>query len=349
MSNRALLRKICLLLLVAVLAGPAAGCSLQGFPYATPTATLAPSPAPTASQTPAPQPTATLTSTPAPLPTATLAPSPTPYTPYTLETLVLTSKFLAGTRRTVSVYLPGDYARYPTRQFPVLYSLDGQELLGIAFEQYLNASLMARQVEPVIVVAVHSTDGDLRREELGTGPYLNVFGWGTLSDAFNKFMVSELAPKIKASYRTLPGAQNVGIMGWSLGGLAAFYLAWQYPEQYGVVGAFSPSFWWRTASKPGEEFQARVMHKVVRESAKRPGLRMWFEAGTREDPPTDMDKNGVLDVIQDVQDLVKELQKKGYQLGTDMLFTQLEGGQHNLTTWAKLFPTFLNWAFPPRS
>ncbi len=339
-------RKIIRTLLLAILwVGLLASCTAQSrsTPILPPalsrpgTATALP-----ATRTPAPSATVTLA------PTLTPAPTATPFAPVSVTSLVIKSRFMNGLERVMSVYLPGEYARFPEKRYRVLYAFDAQQLPEIAFEQYLNSLYMARLIDPVIVVAVRSLDGELRKEELGTGPYLNVFGWGTLSDVFNKFMINELLPKVQETYRTLTGPQNTGIMGWSLGGLSAVYLGWQYPDRFGIVGAFSPSLWWRAESKPGEELQARVIHRIVRESARRPGLRLWFEAGTAEEPMTDMDKNGIPDVIQDVQDLMKELEKKGYQRDVDMVFLKVEGGQHAITTWARVLPDFLQWAFPPQ-
>jgi enterochelin esterase-like enzyme len=269
-----------------------------------------------------------------------------PELPVKLDTMVIFSKNLDGAERVAQVYLPGEYAQNPTKRYPVLYALDGQQLPEIGFAQTLNELFAAREMAPVIVVAVHSTEGDLRREELGAGKNINLFGWGTLSEAFNQFMVSELVPKVNSSYRTLAGAQNTAIMGWSLGGLSSFYLAWQYSETFGMVGAFSPSFWWRTASQPGEELQARVILNLVAAGDKRPGLRMWFEAGTKELPYSDVDGNGEIDMIQDVQDVMKLLVQKGYQTNTDLVYVEVPGGLHELTTWETVLPDFLRFAFP---
>ena len=332
---------------------PAAAASSTGISddCSTPTAaapTAAPTPTPKAAVTQAPpqgaraasQATAATPS--APLQTATQGPA----LPYTLETLTLTSKNLEGAQRIIQVYLPGGYDQNPTRRYPVLYVFDGQQLPEIGFEGLLNQLTSASQVNPFIVVAVFSTEGDLRREELGTGSTLNMFGWGTSSEAFNQFLVTELVPKINSTYHTLAGPQNTGVMGWSLGGLTAFYVAWQYPQIFGIVGAFSPSFWWRTPSQPGEELAARVIPNLVRDSAARPGLRMWFEAGTKELPYSDIDNNGVEDMIQDVQDVMSLLGQKGYQNGSDMVYVEVEGGQHELSTWETVMPDFLKYAFP---
>ena len=131
-----------------------------------------------------------------------------------------------------------------------------------------------------------------------------------------------------------------------LGGLTSFYLAWQYPDVFGIVGAFSPAFWWCTDDQPGNELNSRVIPTLVQSGKKRPGLRMWFEAGTDELPYSDIDQNGVIDVIQDVQDVWDLLVQKGYQANTDMVYKQIEGGQHDLSTWKKVLPDFLRFAFP---
>jgi iron(III)-enterobactin esterase len=323
-----------------------AGCNLSSTMPPTETPTLRPERLFTATvrvSTPIPP-----SSTPLPAPTRTLAATVTmtPFPTVSVEKVAISSKFMSGMKRVASIYLPGEYADNPNKRYKVLYAFDGQQLPLIAFEQYLNSLFASHQVEPIIVVGIDALDGDLRHEELGTGPTLNVFGWGTLSDSFNKFVVNELLPKIDSAYRTQATPQGRGIMGWSLGGLTSFYLAWQYPDRFGVVGSFSPSFWWRTESKMGYELQSRVIHNMVLNSQKRSGLRMWFEAGTKEEPYSDMDKNGVIDVIQDIQDLWKVLERKGYKADTDMVYLQVEGGAHAVTTWARVLPDFLRFAFP---
>ncbi len=278
-------------------------------------------------------------------PTATALPTATgPYQPYKQETLAMYSQKF-GAERIAEVYLPGSYAQNPDQRYPVLYSFDGQQLLEMNFTQTLNQLVSGGQIAPMIVVGVFSTEGDARAEELGTGPTLNMLGWGTKSDAFNQFIVDELVPKVAATYRTLTGAAHTAVMGWSLGGLTAFYLAWQYPDVFGTVGAFSPSFWWRTPSAAGQELQARVIPNLVQSSPARPGLRAWFEAGTAELPFSDIDHNGVIDMIQDVQDVMSLLSAKGYQAGADMAYVQVQGGLHELSTWETVMPNFLEFAY----
>lgn len=276
-------------------------------------------------------------------PPSRIPPTGTSMPPVLTESFTVYSNYF-GYNHVVTVYLPGEYTNLPDKRYKVLYVNDGQELSQVGFEIYLDSLYAARQVESLIVVAVQSNDN--RLFEYGMGATPNVYGWGTLGQEYANFIIRELKPEINKRYRTLTGAQNTGFMGWSLGGSTAFYIVWQYPNEFGIIGGFSPSFWWRTSENTFDEvLNTRTALKIVRESAKRPGMRFWFEAGTVEET-NDRDKNGVIDVIQDLTDLMDELAKKGYKSEIDMKLLVVPGGKHELSTWVTVMPEFLRWAFP---
>ncbi len=85
----------------------------------------------------------------------------------------------------------------------------------------------------------------------------------------------------------------------------------------------------------------------MRETVGKPALRLWFQAGTR-DETADRDGNGVIDAIQDTTELIDELVKKGFRRGEDVVYHELPGGEHHESTWARALPEFLRWACPPR-
>lgn len=74
------------------------------------------------------------------------------------------------------------------------------------------------------------------------------------------------------------------------------------------------------------------------------GMKFWFQCGTL-DETADRNQNGVIDAIDDTLDVIKELQEKGYSYPVDITYVQVEGGKHDLQTWAMVFPQFLEWAF----
>ncbi len=326
----------------SVRTSPTMGAPARNTPSAAPTLpepTLSPTAA--ATQTPTPTAAATQTFT----PTVTPQPTDLPPGPVTIESLPVVSHFL-GNARTLNFYLPPDYASQPQRRYKVLYVNDGQDLPVMGLEQDLNALYAAAELEPMIVVGIPASDD--RGDEYGTGLIKNVDGAGARAQDYIDFLLQEVVPLANSHYRTLRGPQNTALIGWSLGGLTAFYVGWNYPDQIGITGAFSGSFWWRTSINSLQDLlDSRVAQKMVRESSIKPPLRMWFSAGTGEFPFQDRDQNGIVDMVQDTTDLVADLAQKGYQEGTDYLYEQIEGGTHDQATWATVLPDFLRWAFPP--
>jgi iron(III)-enterobactin esterase len=245
--------------------------------------------------------------------------------------------------RTVDVYLPPGYAASGETRYPVLYANDGQEMAAWHLKRTLEALYAAGTLPPVIVVGVHASAD--RTREYGTVEAVNANGMGARAADYVRFFTEELMAFVDGHYRTLTGPGNTAVMGSSLGGLMAFDLAWNRPDLIGTVGVFSGSLWWRTdASSVAARQNSRIAHAAVRAGPLKPGLRFWFEAGTR-DETDDRDGNGVIDAIQDTTELIDALVALGYTSDADVVYVQVEGGQHSPATWAQALPTFLTWAF----
>lgn len=247
-------------------------------------------------------------------------------------------------QRALTIFLPPDYDSQPERSYKVLYVNDGQDMPGVNMAETLLMLIEQHEIEPIIVVAVHATRQRLL--EYGTAGIVNARGLGRNARKYSFFILDELMPYINRRYRTLSGPVNTAIMGWSLGGLMAFDLAWNHPDVFGAVGVFSGSFWWRTDDQDTHARQeSRIMQRRVRDTDAPGQLRMWFEAATC-DEKEDRDNNGVIDAIQDTTELMEELELKGFRRGFDMIYTQVEGGEHNQQTWGFILPYFLRWTFP---
>jgi enterochelin esterase-like enzyme len=248
------------------------------------------------------------------------------------------SRYLPATPM-VRVFLPPGYGQ-SRKRYPVLYANDGQDMEAVGLSRTIDSLVVARRMNPVIVVAIHA--GEDRLQNYGTADQPNAQGLGSRAESYEKFMLRELIPAIERRYRTLPG--RASIMGWSLGGLSAFDLAWRNGSTFQSVGVFSGSFWWRTDdSSAASKQSSRIMHRRVRESGQPPRLRAWFEVG-RQDEKDDRDMNGVIDAIQDTRELIDVLVEKGFRTGNDLQYLEVEGG-HNVETWGKELPQFLVWAF----
>ncbi|WP_291263658.1 alpha/beta hydrolase-fold protein [Gemmatimonas sp.] len=55
-------------------------------------------------------------------------------------------------------------------------------------------------------------------------------------EAYGRGIVQQLKPRIDTRVRRCTGPRHTAVMGSSLGGVAALYLAWQYPELFGMAG-----------------------------------------------------------------------------------------------------------------
>jgi enterochelin esterase family protein len=247
-------------------------------------------------------------------------------------------------QRGLTILLPPDYDRQPERSYKVLYVNDEQDMPPAKMAETLTALIAHHEIEPIIVVTIHATRD--RLQEYGTAGIPNARGLGKKARKYSFFVLDEVLPYINRRYRTLTGPVNTAIMGCSLGAVMAFDLAWNHPDVFGAVGVFSGSLWWRTDDADTHARQeSRILHRRVRDADSPGQLRLWFEAGTH-DEQEDRDNNGVIDAIQDTTELLDELELKGFRRGLDMIYVQVENGDHHQRTWGFILPYFLRWTFP---
>jgi enterochelin esterase-like enzyme len=273
---------------------------------------------------------------------------------------------------TVSVQLPPGYDPAAHRRYPVLYVNDGQDMPAVRLRETLQELYRERAIRPVIVVAIRMlpdrmgtyglSDRAHARSIVAQTKYGPV---GTRAHDYSEWVARTLVPWIDARYRTHQAPDGRAVLGWSLGALNAFNLGWQYPEVFGRVGAFSPSFWLSADNRDAPSVQrTRLALRMVDASAPRKGARMFFAVGTDEEDD-DRDGDGVNDAVDDTRDLVegwrdrdgtmlKGLRQLGYTIDPDhdaasshadvALYT-LPGGRHEQASWARMLPVFLRWAY----
>ncbi|MBX3736655.1 MAG: hypothetical protein KF715_08205 [Candidatus Didemnitutus sp.] len=233
-----------------------------------------------------------------------------------------------------------------TADTPLLVALDGQNMAAWKLAETIERLAAAGEITPPLVVAISATAE--RIEEYGLARTLDYAGRGKKAAAFQRRVLEFVLPEVRCRYGVGATPARTAIMGASLGGLSAFDLAWAHPDVFGAVGVFSGSLWWRGEDGDWRAAQrSRLAHKIVRETATKPALRLWFEAGTA-DETDDRDGNGVIDAIQDTTELIDELAAKGFRRDVDVTYHEIAGGKHHESTWAEALPVFLKWAFPRR-
>lgn len=239
----------------------------------------------------------------------------------------------------VDFFLPKDIPNPSALSLLVIN--DGQSLDEMPFAPLLNGLLSSGQIQPLLCVGLHCNKD--RREEYGTANVLDYEGRGHKSDAHQQFIVKELLPFIHAEY-ALNGFNQKAIAGFSLGGLSAIDTAWNCPDIFSTVGVFSGSLWWRT-KELGDGYNDttdRIIHQQIRKGNYVAGMRFYFATGSL-DETADRNNNGIIDSIDDTLDLIKELVVKGYEEQKDICYVNYEDGRHDIPTWGKAMPAFLQW------
>jgi predicted alpha/beta superfamily hydrolase len=242
-------------------------------------------------------------------------------------------------RRDVLVYLPPGYRRFSTRNYPVLYLHDGQNVFdaatafaGVEWGVDETAQQLIRKnlIEPLIIVAIANTGEDRIHEYAPTpapiDPPKRKRSKGLLR-SYGRFLIEELKPFIDRKYRTRREAQFTGLGGSSLGALATLTLGLWFPNYFNRLAVLSPSIWW-------DDCAIYDIVDEIDETAK-PPLKIWLDTGTSEPG------------WERTATLRDRLIEKGWRLHDDLHYLEVEGADHSEAAWAARIDPVLRFLFPP--
>ena len=94
--------------------------------------------------------------------------------------------------------------------------------------------------------------------------------YDTLSDTYSQFLLTEILPQIEKSYAISKDPEQRAICGISSGGICAFTVAWERPDQFRKVLSHMGSF---TNIRGGHNYPA-----LIRKTAPRP-IRVFLQGG----------------------------------------------------------------------
>lgn len=255
------------------------------------------------------------------------------------ESVLLSSELLERDVK-IDLYLPAPVS--DPAEMSLLLINDGQDLSKMPFTEILEELNEQKKINPILCVGIHC--GPERKMEYGIASQADYIGRGAKAGAYTDFVFEELLPFLRTQYN-VPQFKEKAFAGFSLGGLMALDIVWNHPHEFSKVGVFSGSLWWRQkAYEDGYTDEAdRIMHNQIKEGIAAPWLKFFFQTGLL-DEKLDRNNNGVIDSIDDALDLIAELKKKGYT-EESIRYLELEDGTHDVHTWAKAFPEFLEWGW----
>ena len=240
--------------------------------------------------------------------------------------------------RNVDVWLPPGYDADTARTYPVLVLHDGQNQFDPAtafagvdwgVDEALTTLLAVGAVEAPVVVAVWNTA--YRRPEYMpqravTRPDTVTYdvpgvgrGAGLRSDAYLRFLVTELKPFVDARFRTRRGPASTSTMGSSMGGLIAAYALAEYPDVFGAAACVSTH--WPALDGAAARWLPGALPAPGVTSE---GHRLYFDHGTE-----------TLDAgyapFQQAVDAA--LAARGWTAGADVVSLAFAGADHSERSW----------------
>jgi predicted alpha/beta superfamily hydrolase len=229
------------------------------------------------------------------------------------------------TTRRVRVLLPYDYEQ-STRRYPVLYLQDGQNLIGAGSDygswevDRRMAVLASRHHHEVILVAIDHA-GEKRVQEFT--PDVMMAGTGD-GRHYLDFIVSTLKPYIDQTFRTQSTATATGLGGSSMGGLLATYGGLLYPNVFGRLLVFSPSFW----AAPNLQTDIRRGQRTYPSK--------WYVYGGGSESRY---------MVSSLKQFINNLEWAGTKQSVEVQLTINPAGKHSESDWGHEFTAALEWLF----
>ena len=230
------------------------------------------------------------------------------------------SRIFAGTKRDWWVYVPAQYR--PENPAAVMVFQDGagpKDYVPVVFDNLIAKGDMPVTVGIFIQPGVFADDRPNRS-----------FEYDTLSDQYARFLLGEILPEVEKTVRLRRDAAARAISGLSSGGICAFTVAWERPNEFhkvlSWVGSFTNIASGTSGRDGGHNYEA-----MVRKTARKP-IRVFLQDGAN-----DLDNaNGNWPLAN--QTLAKSLAFAGYD-------SRFEFGQgfHSAAHGRAILPDSLRW------
>jgi predicted alpha/beta superfamily hydrolase len=263
---------------------------------------------------------------------------------------LFTSKFVDA--RNVDVWLPEGYLT--SKKHAVLYMHDGQMLFDSTttwnkqewgIDETLNQLMKQKKIRDCIVVGVWNSGKNRHIDYFPQKPFESldqekqdslynakrgngnsVFSGKVQSDAYLRFLVTELKPFIDSSYATKKDRANTIVAGSSMGGLISMYAICEYPDIFGAAACLSthwPGIFYTKNNPTPDAFMNYMKTNLPSPLVH----KLYFDFGTE-----------TLDAMYEPYQLQTDsiMQARGYDSKTWMT-KKFVGENHSESAWRKRF------------
>jgi len=180
------------------------------------------------------------------------------------------SKIFAGTKRDWWVYVPAQYTDASPAAVMVFQDGAGpKDYVPTVFDNLIAKKDMPVTVGIFIQPGIRA-DGGANRS----------FEYDTLSDQYARFLLEEILPEVEKTVKLRHDAASRAISGASSGGICAFTVAWERPNEFSKVlswiGSFTNIASGKTVREGGHNYEA-----MVRKTPRKP-IRVFLQDGAND-------------------------------------------------------------------
>ena len=240
------------------------------------------------------------------------------------------SKIFPNTMRDWWVYVPAGYK--PDGSAALMVFQDGRGYttptgnwrVPIVFE-----NLIARGEMPVTVAVMINPGNDPTlpanpKKKAGATASNRSLEYDSLGDRYSRLLLEEILPEVEKQFPVSKDPAKRAISGSSSGGIAAFTVAWERPDQFGKVHSTVGSF---TNIRGGDAYPA-----LIRKTERKP-IRVYLE-----DVSGDLDNNfGNWPIAN------RKMHAALRYMGYEVHFEFAEGYSHGSVHGGSVFPDALRW------
>ena len=199
------------------------------------------------------------------------------------------------------VYLPPCYSAESNSGYPALYLVPGRSgspeaWFAAGLPKLVDQMILDKKVPPFIIVATQNIDDDPMADTI----------------------YNELLPHVESQYSIIDDRKYRAVAGGSLGGIAAYRLAFQHPEKFSSAGIFG------AGAISGEENRINAWLEFMNDQN---DVRVFMDTG--DEDPLMLERAEVMKSILD-------------QAGIENILHSGHGG-HNYTYWVSNFELYLTW------
>ena len=176
-----------------------------------------------------------------------------------------TSKIFEGTVRDYWVYLPAEYD--PQKPACVMVFQDGQAYVNKKgdFRVPIVFDNLIYKKEMPVTIGIFLNPGEVPPAEPGQKPRSNrSFEYDSLGDQYSRFLLEEILPDVGKKYNLTKDPDGRAICGISSGGICAWTVAWERPDEFRKVLSHVGSF---TNIRGGDVYPGLIRkteHKPIR-------------------------------------------------------------------------------------